>query len=184
MIVRPTNESDIEPILRIKQEPHVARFQYHVDIYRYRNLLSRVVHGNNKTGNITTRFSTLEQDGQVIGYVRHDHIGGPGVGLVYCAWNLTSDCWGQGIMNKALTQLFDEWIHTMEIQIVVADHFRSNLRCQRLLDRLQFESIGIPLMERVANACQQLCLHWIVRRRLNADTWKRVSPAGESQAND
>ena len=149
LIVRPSQIDDIDAILRIKLEPTVASHQYSVDVIAYPEMLHRVLGGDNKTGIVTTQFSTIDKDGESIGYVRHDHYELDGVKMVSCAWNLTSNRWGQGIMKLSLTQLLNAWIHGTEVQHVFADHFRSNERCKRLLDRLVFASQEIPLLERL-----------------------------------
>jgi hypothetical protein len=46
------------------------------------------------------------------------------------------------------------------------------LRCARLLDRLAFATQEIPIVERLSTAWQLRCLQWVVRRRLDAETWK------------
>ncbi len=175
LIVRSSKIDDINAILRIKRDPKVACHQYSVDQTAYSEMLRRVLEGDDKTGIVTTEFSTIDKDGESIGYVRHDHYEVDGGRMVSCAWNLISSHWGQGIMKQSLTQLLNEWIFGMEVQHVFADHFRGNERCKRLLDRLVFVSQGIPLLERLTTAYQQQSLQWIVRRRLDASTWKGVS---------
>ena len=176
LIVRPSQIDDIDAILRIKLEPTVASHQYSVDVIAYPEMLHRVLGGDNKTGIVTTQFSTIDKDGESIGYVRHDHYELDGVKMVSCAWNLTSNRWGQGIMKLSLTQLLNAWIHGTEVQHVFADHFRGNERCKRLLDNLAFIFQEIPLLERLTTAYQQRSLKWVVRRRMDAITWKRISP--------
>lgn len=175
LIVRPSKIGDIDAILRIKMDPKVACHQYPIDQTAYSEMLRRVLGGDDKTGIVTTQFSTIDKDGESIGYVRHDHFEVDGARMVSCAWNLTSSRWGQGIMRLSMTQLLNEWIMGTEVQHVFADHFRSNERCKRLLDRLVFASQEIPLLERLTTAYQQRSLQWVVRRRLDASTWKGVS---------
>lgn len=175
LIVRPSQIDDIGAILSIKSEPQVARNQYSVDVTGYSEMLQRVLGGDNRTGIVTTQFSTIDKDNESIGYVRHDHYEVNSTRMVSCAWNLMSNYWGQGVMKESLTRLLDEWILGLKIHHVFADHFRGNVRCRRLLDSLAFISQEIPMLERLTCAYQQHCLHWVVRRRLDADTWKRIS---------
>ena len=182
LIVRSSKIDDIDSILRIKSDPKVACRQYQVDQTAYSEMLRRVLGGDNKTEIFTTQYSTIEKDGESIGYVRHDHYEVDGGKMVSCAWNLISSHWGQGIMKFSLTQLLNEWILGTEVQHVFADHFRGNERCKRLLDRLVFVSQEIPLLERLTTAYQQRSLHWVVRRRLDASTWKGVSSEQLQQA--
>ena len=119
-------------------DPKVAFHQYSVDLNPYSEMLRRVLGGDNRTGIVTTHFSTIDKDSESIGYFRHDHYEVDGARMVSCAWNLTSSLWGQGIMKLSLTQLLNEWILGNEVQHVFADHFRGNERCKRLLDSLVF----------------------------------------------
>lgn len=82
MKVRPSQIGDIDAIMGVKKKPMVASQQYPVDEIAYRETLRRVVGGENKMGIITTHFSTVEKEGKVIGYFRHDHYLDNGVGIV------------------------------------------------------------------------------------------------------
>ncbi len=144
LIVRQTHLDDIDAVLQIMQDPIVARHQYRVDVGKCADLLQRVLRGDNKTGVVTSQFSTITQDCTVIGYVRQDHYSVDGVKYLSCGWNLASAYWGQGVMRFALTQLLNQWIYEMEIQHVFAEYFRSNARCKHLLDRLAFFYPGNP----------------------------------------
>ena len=172
LIVRQTRLDDVDAILKIKQEPNVARHQYRVDNREYSDHLQRVLRGDNKTGIITSQFTTIAKDCEVIGYLRQDHYSVDGIKYLSCGWNLASAYWGQGIMRFALTQLLNQWIFELEIQHVFAEYFRTNLRCERLLDRLAFATQEIPIVERLSTAWQLSCFQWVVRRRLDAETWK------------
>jgi RimJ/RimL family protein N-acetyltransferase len=172
LIVRQTQHDDVDAILQIKQEPKVARHQYRVDIREYSDHIQRVLRGDNKTGVITSQFMTIAKDCEVIGYLRQDHYSVDGIKYLSCGWNLTSAYWGQGVMRFALTHLLNQWIFELEIQHVFAEYFRTNLRCARLLDRLAFATQEIPIVERLSTAWQLRCLQWVVRRRLDAETWK------------
>ena len=78
-------------------------------------------------------------------------------------------------MKLSLTYLLNEWILGTEVQHVLADHFRGNKRCKRLLDNLAFIFLEIPVLERLTTAYQQRSLKWVMRRRMDAITWKRIS---------
>lgn len=171
MIVRNSRPADIEAILAIKCEPNVAKQQYSFNQTEYASWLSRVLTGDNVSGIFTTQFSTIEDDGAIIGYVRHDHYSMDGTKMVQCSFNLASAFWGQGKMKWALKQLVTEWISVGRVQHVFADHFRTNARCENLLTGLSFDRQHVSMVEQVRTVLQQRCLRWIVRRRLDAPKW-------------
>ena len=171
LVVRDSQPGDVDAILAIKRDPHVAKWQYKDNETVYAAFLSRVLAGKNATGSITTQFSSIEDDGAIIGYVRHDHYLVDGTKIVECSFNLASPYWGQGRMKFALTQLINEWIGSNGVHHVFADHFRKNARCERLLTGLHFELQNIPMIERACTVLQQRCLQWINRRRLDAPNW-------------
>jgi RimJ/RimL family protein N-acetyltransferase len=171
LIVRNSQPADIEAILSIKREPHVAKFQHKINQTTYAAFLSRVLAGDNATGIVTTQFSSLEDEGTIIGYIRHDHYSVNGTKVVQCAFNLASAHWGKGRMKIALKQLINEWIGSNGVQHVFADHFRSNTRCERLLTGLEFDRQPISMVERARSVLQLRCLRWIIRRRLDAPKW-------------
>lgn len=171
LVVRNSQPADIEAILAIKRDPHVAKLQYKVNETAYAAFLLRVLAGDNATGSITTQFSSIEDDGAVIGYVRHDHYMVDGTNMVQCSFNLASAYRGQGRMKIALKQLINEWIGSNGVHHVFADHFRKNARCERLLTGLYFERQNISMIERACTVLQQRCLQWIIRRRLDAPKW-------------
>ena len=171
--VRQTTLDDIDGILHVRQDPNVVPHQYRLDENRYSKELKQILGGGDNTGVSTTRYSSLDQDGELVGYVRHDHYSIEGVKMISCAWNLSSTYWGRGIMKVALTQLLDEWIYGLEVQHIFADHFQNNLRCKRLLDGLGFTSQHIPILERWSSAWQFKCLEWVLRKRLDAICWTR-----------
>lgn len=177
LIVRNSHPGDIEAILAIKREPHVAKFQYKFNQTAYAAFLSRVLAGDNATGIITTQFSLIEENGAILGYIRHDHYVVDEAKVVQCSFNLSSAHWGQGRMKIALTQLINEWISSNGVHHVFADHFRTNVRCERLLTGLQFEHQNISVFERACTVLQHRCLHWIIRRRLDASKWTLTTNA-------
>ena len=129
------------------------------------------------TRGFATHFASLEDDGAIIGYVRHDHYSVDETNMVYCSFNLAQAVWGQGKMKIALKQLIDEWIGFEGVQHVFADHFRTNTRCENLLTGLLFDRQPISMTERACTLLQQRCLHWIVRRRLDASKWTTTTTA-------
>jgi RimJ/RimL family protein N-acetyltransferase len=177
LIVRNSHPEDIEAILAIKREPHVAKSQYKVNQNAYAAFLSRVLAGDNATGIITTQFSSIEEGGAILGYVRHDHYVIDETKMVQCSFNLSSAHWGQGRMKIALTQLINEWIGSGGVHHVFAEHFRTNARCERLLTGLYFERQDISVIERACTVLQQRCLQWIIRRRLDAPKWTLATNA-------
>lgn len=158
--------------MAIKKEPAVAVQQYRFNDIAYADALKQLLLSNDNTGSVEMRYSSIELGGKLVGYVCHTHYTANVTGFVECSWNLASDYQGRGIMYAALSQLLDDWILKCGLEYVVADHFRKNSRCKRLLDRLGFATVPISIEERVANTFQMKCLQWIVRRRLDSKTWK------------
>jgi RimJ/RimL family protein N-acetyltransferase len=177
LIVRNSHPADIEAILAIKRDTQVAKLQYKFNQTAYAAFLSRVLAGDNATGIITTLFSSIEEGGAILGYIRHDHYVVDETKMVQCSFNLSSAHWGQGRMKIALTQLINEWIGSSGVHHVFADHFRTNARCERLLTGLQFERQNISMIERACTVLQQRCFQWIIRRRLDAPKWTLANNA-------
>lgn len=175
LIVRDARVSDIAPILAIKRDPNVAKMQTKFDEAEYASFLANVLNGDNVLGVVKTQYTTIEEGGTIIGYVRHDHYSIEGTKMVECSFNLASPFWGQGRMKIALKHLLDQWIGVDDVHHVFADHFRTNVRCEALLTGLLFDRQAIPILERLRTIVQQRCLQWIIRRRLDADRWRLKS---------
>ena len=177
MIVRDFRIEDLDAVLAIKRDPNVANLQYKFDEKEYATFLRKTLQGENKNGIVTTQFSSIEQENEIIGYVRHDHYSKNGTNMVECSFNLSSTFWGQGKMKSALTVLINQWMENGSVQHVFADHFRRNSRCERLLTGLQFDHQPISALERLYTVLQQQCFHWIIRRRLDASEWTQTRTA-------
>jgi ribosomal-protein-alanine N-acetyltransferase len=169
--IRDTVVDDLSEIFRIRTHELVRPHQYKIragdsiDAWRDR------VSGDNRVGSALFKCVTIREDERIIGHVAQFHY--ERARAVQCGWDLDPQYWGRGIMTEALGILFDQFCVNDGISYVLADCFRSNTRCKRVLQKLGFVQVGIPFHHRVFNACWERCLHWIERYRLDAETWNR-----------
>lgn len=89
----------------------------------------------------------------------------------YCGRNLAPAYWGRGIAVVVLLQLFDDLFDDRQIDIALSDCFSDNQRCIRVLEKLDYEPVGISPLERLCILTLNRCLHWIRRFRLTCDGW-------------
>ena len=172
MAIRDTLRDDLSEIFRIQRDELVRPHQYKLrpedSIEVWADRLQ-----NGQVGDSTFKCSTIWYGSQIVGHVTHVHFGSEGSRVVQCGWNLDPRFWGRGIMTESLRKLFDRFFLEDGIQHVVADCFRENVRCKRVLDKLGFVPNGVPFHHRVLLAWHYRCLHWIERFRLDADRWSR-----------
>jgi len=99
MNVRQTTLDDIDGILHVRQDPNVVPHQYRLDENRYSKELKQILGGGDNTGVSTTRYSSLDENGELVGYVRHDHYSIDGVIKSLCRSRHTSSSIPRRVAN-------------------------------------------------------------------------------------
>jgi RimJ/RimL family protein N-acetyltransferase len=178
--VRDSAVEDLPAINRIRCHPLVRPHQFRIlahDDQRW----TQWIEGNARIGDVWLRSSTIVSEEQVIGYVTQILHFEQRCVFADCGWNLEPAYWGQGIMRIALQAVLDRLFIEQNTSYVIADCFRNNTRCKRLLSKLHFSQIEVPVAERIWIACRMGCLHWIERYRIDCDTWNRTRENSVSQ---
>jgi RimJ/RimL family protein N-acetyltransferase len=177
--LRDTTEADLPAIFRIRKDPLVVPHQFRLSQSDNIAFLSKHLFPRGRAAKRPAfRCSTIWQDGEIIGHVFHLHQSWFGKPYCSCGWNLAPAQWGRGIMCAALSQLFDSFFREQGIEMVIADCFSTNARCQRLLEKLRFTPAQLPVLTRLRFALNYQCGHWICRYELTRDRWR----AGVGQA--
>jgi RimJ/RimL family protein N-acetyltransferase len=174
IVVRDSAVEDLPEINRIRCHPLVRPHQFRIlshDDQRWKQWIE----GNARIGDLWLRSSTIVSEEQVIGYVTQILHFADRCIVADCGWNLEPAYWGRGIMRTALQVVLDRLFIEQNTSYVIADCFRNNTRCKRLLSKLHFSQIDVPAVERISIACRFRCLHWIERYRIDRDTWDRTA---------
>lgn len=157
-------------IVRIRRDPLVQPHQYRLTRYDTVDRLTEHLFGDTKPGLDVMKSTTVLSDDRVIGNICHSH-GGVYEKYCYCGWNLAPPYWGRGIMSLALSQFFGSLFSEQGIAAVFSDCFSNNRRCIRLMQKLNYDPIGIGMDERLQIAITARCYHWIRRFMLTSEVW-------------
>ncbi|MCR9120317.1 MAG: GNAT family N-acetyltransferase [bacterium] len=158
--MRETVDGDLAAITRIRSDLRVS-------VHQYRS--PRSAPNNAVVRGWRVQSVTLLWGSQVIGHISHMHQ----QATVICGWNLDPEFWGRGIMAQSLTILLTRFFDREGVGQVIVECFADNERCQRLLHRLCFVQVSIPIIERVSNAYLNRSLRWNKRFQLDAHRWRR-----------
>ena len=171
IVVRDSCLEDLQHLDRIRAHADVRPHQFRVlpsDASAWR----RWIEINARVGDLWFRCSTIVGDQQVIGYVSQTLYFAGAEPYAECGWNLHPTHWGRGIMKVALREILQRLFTEQEMSYVTADCFSNNSRCKKLLSKLHFSRIDVPLIERIRMAYQHRCLHWIERYSIDRAAWK------------
>lgn len=100
--------------------------------------------------------------------------GGDGVTTVLLGWNLVPECWGKGIMVRALDLLFEQLFTANRGFIFVACCFASNLRCLRVMEKLGFLRDQLTFAERVSHFTRTWGRERVVKYCLTYAQWHKA----------
>lgn len=164
--VRDTTIDDVATMVLICRHPLVQPHQFKLGPRLeagFRHLLTV----DRFHGGMDHRFTSIEVESKVVGYITHGHYHRNGKAAARLGWNLHPDYWGRGIMPAALTILFDRCSQEHDTQLFSADCFRQNARCKRVLAKLGFYRVPIGLIDRIVLAMGNDCFYWIERFHLD-----------------
>jgi RimJ/RimL family protein N-acetyltransferase len=173
IVVRASAVDDLPEINRIRLHALVRPQQFGF-LRDHDRIWKRWIEQNARVGDIWFRCSSIIGDERIIGYINQTLYFADQCSFAECGWNLDPDYWGRGVMKTAL-QIILHWLFDEQnMSYVIADCFRNNARCKRLLSRLHFSQVELPVVERIRMACRFRCLHWIERYCIDRSTWDRT----------
>lgn len=170
--IRDTVKTDLPAIFRIRSDPKVVPFQYKLDRHDSIDSWIRKLEGRETYTGMEFKSSTILQDHETIGHIIRHHYEINGEKYCYCGWNLSPPYWGHGIAVEALTQQFEAFFNEQNLKAVISDCFSINKRCIRLMEKLNYESMPIPLRERIWTMVSNRCMHRILRFFLTRERWQ------------
>ena len=176
IVVRTSAVDDLPEINRIRLHPLVRPHQFGF-LRDHDRIWKQWIEQNARVGDMWFRSSTIIGNERIIGYVNQTLYFAGQSQFAECGWNLDPDYWGRGIMKTALRMVLQRLFIEQNMSRVVADCFRDNTRCKRLLSKLHFSQYAVPMVERVRMAYQFRCLHWIERYSIDRGTWDRTRPS-------
>lgn len=169
--VRDTLVSDLPEIFRIRNDPAVRPSQYKVNSDDSVEVWSKRLSNDDQDGPVTFHCSTVLLGDDVIGHVTSHRFRFDQKNTAQCGWNLDPEFWGRGLMGTALTMLFGQFFSSGKIDQVIADCFRGNRRCKRLMSKLGFVPVRISLQQRFQIACTTSSWKWIDRFELDPESF-------------
>ncbi len=167
--VRNILREDIARLHAIRTNRQVAEFQLPpCSIHRWR----RQIEGAENTPGLSYRCTTILVNGEVAGLISQSHYQKPGAAYtVVCGWSLAPDYWGRGVMQQALTAVFDQFFLEQKVRQVVADTFAGNVRNLRLMEKTGFTPVRMTFRGRLWSAWQYRSLRRLRRYAISAETW-------------
>jgi len=165
--VRIAIRADLEPIRLIMRCPDIHENQYRIDESLWLEFAEKTILATQPAEN---RIDVLDVAGSVVGYVvtrrqvyRDSQYG-------YLSFNLLPECWGRGFMEIAIRKIIHELFQEERVHGVMVECFSGNSQCQRLLQKLSFRSVPIPVFERLVCLVTRLPIRWVLRFWLSKDS--------------
>ncbi|QDV86567.1 GNAT family N-acetyltransferase [Planctomycetes bacterium TBK1r] len=139
--IKPTEIADIDAIFALRNDPDVLRHQYQPRKGETPASFEKKLAGHPNVLGISFRCTSIFDDGVLVGHVMQHFGPGPEGGRrsCECGWNLAKSHWGQGVMPRALTELFAQLFDEDPRLIVFACCFASNHRSRRVIEKLGFQ---------------------------------------------
>jgi len=135
--VRDMKTEDISEVIQVITHPKVIPHQYPISSSEDKEAAwLKQLNGENVFGPITVHHRSILLSGKVIGHITLHKYLVREKKIVSCGWNLHPEFWGNRYMHEALRIQFDELIDEQNVEYIIADCFRNNQRCIRLLERL------------------------------------------------
>lgn len=160
--IRSATLDDVPTIMWICRDPLVAPNQYRVGLSAELGFRA-IVAGEMAMGRYERRISSIDVDGDMVGYIHHDHHFSRGAENVTLGWNLAPKHWGRGIMPAAVQQLMAWCVAKRRTQLFVAECFRENARCIRVMEKIGFLPAPISSFDRFVTALSNGSWKWVLR---------------------
>jgi [ribosomal protein S5]-alanine N-acetyltransferase len=167
--LRETCDADLAQLAAIVSHPSVSINQFRIDIDSLQERFRRLQAQQRDSEHYG--WLSICVDGAVVGNATYFISSDCKPLAAEIGFNLLPDYWGRGIMSRAISQLISRLFDRQGVEIVFANYFRGNVRCQRLLQRLGFRPVSVPLLHRVKVAYATSCLRWIRFNSLSRDRW-------------
>jgi RimJ/RimL family protein N-acetyltransferase len=169
-VVRPAIVADLAGIANIRRCPQVQKNQYLLQEHSWWSFAEEAIRAESSS----LRYHILEISGKTVGFVVMHCIANQDTQFGYVSFNLLPDLWGQGHMEKALRILFAEFFREEDKRGVMVECFSGNMQCRRLLQKLNFAQIPIPIIERLAAWFRLWPMRWVVRFWLSREEWRSL----------
>lgn len=172
--VRPTEPDDLEEIFRIQADPAVRAQQHRYGVTNSAAIWRKVLFEAAATQRVFTS-ATILVDEKVAGHIgRIFSWHRRGLRAKY-GWNLAPQYWGHGIMPKVLSEDFTTLFADRRVAEIIADCFRDNPRCLRVLTKLGCRPTFYGPLARLHVMVRHRCFRWIVRHRMTRAMWEARS---------
>ena len=177
--IRPTLESDLERLLRIRADPLVNKTQLSPP-----HLHEEVVEAlfvNNRSEHHTYEWHTILESDELVGYITTTTFMSEEIKIHYVGFNLDPEFWDRGIMTRALAlrvgQIFDE----SKEGLVVAEAICTNHSCIRVLEKLNFSEYPIGFVGRIIRYLTSKYITWTNKYHLDVDDWRKANQEHKMQ---
>ncbi len=181
--IREFLEEDAEPIFALRNDPRLRQMQYRPSRAETPQLLTACVHTGDELPDFGLKCSTVLVDESFAGHIFQNHWTRlDGILAIELGWNLLPELWGHGIMAQALTLLFDTRFQSRDDIVFNASCFQSNVRCQRVIDKLGFEYIRLTLFERFSHFTKTWGRQRVMKHQLTYNHWQTNKQKRDSQS--
>ena len=159
--------SDLEPIRLIMLCPEVQRNQYRIDEMLWLEFAEKTILASQPA---ESRIDVLDVAGTVVGYLVSRRQVYRDSEYAYLSFNLLPEFWGHGFMAIAIRKIIHELFQKKRVHGVMVECFSGNAQCQRLLQKLSFRSVPIPVFERLVCLATRLPIRWVLRFWLSKES--------------
>ena len=139
-ILRPFRQSDLEDFFEYAKNPNVgpnAGWQPHNSIEESQEILQNFIDGDEVWALV------YKENNKLIGSVglHKDHLRST-TDVRMLGYVLSEDYWGLGIMPEAAAAAITYAFEQLDISLVTVNHYTSNVRSKRVIDKLGFQYEG------------------------------------------
>lgn len=172
--IRDSILDDAQQIFDLRCDPRLRSMQYPPSFFETPRTLLAVTKPGLDIPLNGWKSSTILTNGKFAGHIiQVFNTGGDGVTRILLGWNLVPECWGMGIMVRALDLLFElRFAAKREIKFE-ACCFASNHRCIRVISKLGFQPDQLTLWERTSHLARTWGRERVVKYSLAHDQWSK-----------
>ena len=172
--IRDSILDDAQQIFDLRCDPRLKSMQYSPSILETPTTLFAVIQPGLDFPTNGWKSSTILTDGNFAGHITQVfQTGSDGVTRILLGWNLAPECWGMGIMVRALGLLFEQRFAVKREINFVACCFASNQRCIRVISKLGFQPDKLTFWERTSHFARTWGRERVVKYCLTHDQWSK-----------
>ena len=170
--IRDSTLDDAQQIFDLRCDPRLKTMQYPPSFLETPTTILAITQPGPEFPMNGWKCSTILTDGSFAGHIIQVFTPGvDGVTTILLGWDLVPECWGKGIMVRALDLLFEQRFTTKREISFVACCFASNLRCIRVIEKLGFQPDNLTFWERVSHFVRTRGRERVVKYCLTYDQW-------------